>query len=214
MPVSALGRSRAVDAQALWEELHEPLLGFISRRVRDRGDAEDILQEVMLRIHRRAGELRSAGAIGAWVHQIARNAITDHYRSARVRREWPGGIDAGAAERPAPPEPPEREPRGELTACLGPMLRRLPDAQRQALGLVEVEGVSQADAAVRLGLSASGMKSRVQRARATLRDMLVACCEVELDRRGAVMDHRPRGGSCDCRGDDPARTPRPAHQPR
>lgn len=109
MPVSAPERSRAVDAQALWEELHDPLLGFISRRVRDRGDAEDILQEVMLRIQRRAGELRSAGAVGAWVHQIARNAIADHYRSARVRRERPGGIDPGADESPAPPEPPEQE---------------------------------------------------------------------------------------------------------
>lgn len=207
MPVNTPGPARPLDAENLWQELHDPLLAFIARRVGDRGEAEDILQEVMLRIHRQAGDLRRPGAVVAWVHRIARNAIADHHRSPRVRRERPGGIDPGAALLAAPPEVPEEEERGELAACMGPMLRRLPDAQRRALELVEVEGVRQADAAARLGLSVSGMKSRVQRARAALRDMLVRCCEVELDRRGAVIAHRPRGGSCGCRADAPASGP-------
>lgn len=77
------------DVDALWRDLHDPLLGFIARRVPDRATAEDILQEVMLRIHRHAGDQPRAQAVGAWVHQITRNAISDHYRRAVVRRERP-----------------------------------------------------------------------------------------------------------------------------
>ena len=69
-----------------------------------------------------------------------------------------------------------------------------------ALRLTEWREVSQKEMAKRLGLSDSGAKSRVQRARRKLKQMLLDCCEVELDRRGTVLDLRPRGqteSSCD-----------------
>jgi RNA polymerase sigma factor (sigma-70 family) len=80
-------------AETVWRDFHARLLSFIARRVRDRDSAEDILQEVMLRIHRHAGELERSSAVGAWVHQITRNAIADHYRKTSGRRERPSGID-------------------------------------------------------------------------------------------------------------------------
>ena len=95
------------DAEAIWEEFHRRLLGFIARRVSDRDSAEDILQEVMLRIHRHAGELEHSAAVGGWIHQIARNAIIDHYRRAPVRRERPAGIEPVPDDAPAP-RPPRR----------------------------------------------------------------------------------------------------------
>jgi RNA polymerase sigma-70 factor (ECF subfamily) len=194
VPVSARGRSEPSDAEAAWRELRRRLLGFIARRVRDGGAAEDILQEVMLRIHRHAGELESASALGAWVHQIARNAIADHYRSATVRRELPAGV---ALDRERPPEVDGPELRSELAACLAPLLKRLP----------EINGLTQARAAPRVGMSTSGMKARVQRARAQLKELLVDCCEIELDRRGGITSYEPRGGACDCR---PSRSTPPA----
>jgi RNA polymerase sigma-70 factor, ECF subfamily len=204
MPVSLERPDGAVDVERVWHELHERLRAFIARRVSDRDIVDDVLQEVMLRIHRHAGELTSAPALGAWVHQIARSAIADHYRSAPQRRERAAGIDL----EPEPPSPDEEpagdELRGELAGCLSPLLGRLPPAHREALTLTEVDGVSQAEAARRLGLSPSGMKSRVQRGRAQLRDLLVACCEVELDRRGGVMGYQARSGSCDCGPDGAA----------
>ena len=68
--------------------------------------------------------------------------------------------------------------------------------------LTELEGVTQKDAAAKLGLSISGMKSRVQRGRGKLKDVVLDCCEVELDRRGGLVDYRRRNGDvlggCDC----------------
>lgn len=102
MPVSTQGPLAASEAEAIWHEFHEGLLGFVERRVRSRETAEDILQEVMLRIHRQADGLERAEAVAAWVHAIARNAIVDHYRSARVRRELATGsaIDPETADEP------------------------------------------------------------------------------------------------------------------
>lgn len=188
------------DAEAIWREFHEALLGFINRRVGSRDTAEDILQEVMVRIHRHAAGVERAEAVGAWVHQIARHAIADHYRRARIRREVAAGIDvdedvAGASETEG------RDVRAELAACIAPLLRRLPAGYREALTLTEVEGLTQAEAAARAGLSASGMKSRVQRARRQLKRVLMECCEVELDGRRGVTSYRPRRASCDCAAD-------------
>lgn len=196
MPLSAHRPAPTQDAAAIWREFHDRLLAFIRRRVRDPESAEDILQEVMLRIHRGAGQLEHAPALTAWVHEIARNAIVDHHRRAAVRHERPAGLDV-EPEAPAP-EPPGPDPRAELASCLAPMLERLPEPQRAALILTELEGLTQEGAAARVGLSTPGMKSRVQRGRAQLRQLLMECCAIELDRRGAVAGYEPRSGSCDC----------------
>jgi RNA polymerase sigma-70 factor (ECF subfamily) len=191
------------DAEAIWEEFHRRLLGFIARRVSDRDSAEDILQDVMLRIHRHAGELEHTAAVGGCIHQIARNANNDHYRRAPVRRERPAGIDPVPDDAPAP-ETTALDPRDELARCIAPLLEQLPDKYRQAIALTEFDGVTQAEAAARLGLSTSGMKSRVQRARTQLKDLLADCCEIELDKRGGVTGYRPRRRPCDCRTQPPA----------
>lgn len=152
------------DAEAAWRDLRAPLVGFIARRVSDPDTAEDILQGVMLRIHRHAGELTQGAALGGWVHEIARNAIIDHYRRAVVRRERPAGSEI-ELDRPMPakPEPGPTELRAELVTCLEPLLAQLPAIYRTALQLTDLDGLTQADAAARIGLSTSGMKARVQR---------------------------------------------------
>ena len=197
LSVSAPRAPERPDAIAAWDELRGPLLAFIARRAPDHDTAEDILQEVLLRVHRHAGELEHAPASRAWIFRIARNAIADHYRRAAVQRERPTGIDVGRHEPPLA-EPAPDELRGELAACLAPLLQRLPAHSREALVLTELEGLTQTEAAARLGLSPSGMKSRVQRARVQLRDLLVACCEIELDRRNRVTGYQPRGEPCSC----------------
>lgn len=197
MPVSTAEAAVSLDAEAVWREFHDALLGFVSRRVPSREVAEDILQDVMLRIHRSAAGVERAEAVGAWVYAIARNAIADHYRSASARREGARGTELDP-ELVVEPEPDPPDVRGELAACVAPLLRRLSPSFREALTLTELEGLTQEEAAGRVGLSLSGMKSRVQRARRQLKEVLVQCCEVELDARGGLTDYRPRRGSCHC----------------
>jgi RNA polymerase sigma-70 factor, ECF subfamily len=192
------------DPVVAWRELRGPLAGFIARRVADPQDAEDVLQEVMLRIHRHGDELARADRVAAWVHRIARNAIVDHYRRRGARPELPGGAADELEEREdgSLGEPASEVLRRELAACLRPLIQTLPKNQREALVLTEFEGLTQIEAARRLGISVSGAKARVQRGRAQLRALLLDCCHVEFDRRGGIAEYRARTGTCErCRTD-------------
>jgi RNA polymerase sigma-70 factor, ECF subfamily len=196
-------------ASAVRQELHERVLAFVRRRVPNPEDAEDITQEVMLRIHRHSGDLEHADRMTAWVYRIAANAIADHHRRP-TRRELPSGQAIDLAPDQADPvraatEAEPEELRSELAACLAPLIERLPSIYREALELTEFEGITPAKAAERLGIAVSGMKARVQRARQQLRELLLACCRVELDRRRSVTAIHVRGQPCgDCEPRDAA----------
>lgn len=190
-----------------WEELHANLHAFIGRRVRNAADVDDLVQRVLLQIVKGLGSLRDTERLHAWVYRTARNVIVDHYRSPTVRREVPNGsADDLADGRPVNPADVAVEDEGaalrELSACMTPMLQRLPPAYREAITLTELEGLNQADAARRSGVSVSGMKSRVQRGRRQLRAALEDCCRIELDRRGGVVtfDRRDSGAGDSCKG--------------
>lgn len=190
------GPARTPDIEAIWSEFRGRLRAFILRRVRDPDDAEDLLQEVMLRIHRHIGELDQASALSGWVFTIARNAIIDDRRRAS-RREYPVGLAPVDA---ATPEASDDIPdmRAEIGHCVAPLLGSIPPGYADALTLTEVKGLTQVEAARAAGISVSGMKSRVQRGRKELRRLLLECCEVERDRRGAVINATPRGKDCVC----------------
>jgi RNA polymerase sigma-70 factor (ECF subfamily) len=97
-----------------------------------------------------------------------------------------------------------RRASDEFARCVEPMLAEVSEPYRQAVTLTELQGMTQKDAAEKLGLSVSGMKSRVQRGRGKLKDVLLDCCEVELDRRGGLVDYRRRNpNACDCGDEKP-----------
>jgi RNA polymerase sigma-70 factor (ECF subfamily) len=77
----------------------------------------------------------------------------------------------------------------------------LPPSYREALTLVEFDGVPQVEVASRLGISVSGMKSRVQRGRHRLASLLGECCALTLDARGLPMDYTTQRRCGDCAGD-------------
>ena len=207
MSVSPQRRSEPLGAEAVWQDFHARLLGFIARRVGDRDSAEDILQDVMLRIHRHAGELERSAAVGAWVHQIARNAIADHYRRASGRRERPSGIDLDRQSRRC-----SRTLRGSFAASSPPAWARCwsgcPRSKGRPSRSPNWRGSRRRARPPSSASRRSGMKSRVQRGRAQLKELLTACCEIELDRRGGVRSYRPLRGTCDCRTEPPVRPER------
>ena len=193
--------SAAIDLP--WQELQGHLRAFISRRVRHHADVDDLVQRVLLQIVTGLGSLRDAERLHAWVYRVARNAIVDYYRSPTVRRELASGDAADlmtAAEMNGPAfVEDERTALRELATCLAPMIRQLPSPYQDAISMTDLEGLTQADAAKRAGISVSGMKSRVQRARQQLRTIVDACCRVELDRRGSIVSYAPRRPkACKC----------------
>ena len=84
----------------------------------------------------------------------------------------------------------------KLATCIEPLIHTLPEKYRQALLLTDIEGMPQTKLAEALGLSASGAKSRVQRARQKLRYAIQTCCEIKHDSRGNILDYKVREQSC------------------
>jgi len=185
-------------ASSMWEQLHDGLRTFIAKRVGNEAEIEDLLQEVFLRVHQNADSLQEPERMVSWVFQIARNAIIDHYRSAERRRELPAGLATEIEqEKNVMAVEEESEAKYELSHCLRPMIDRLSPEYREAIRLVELEGLTNQEAATKLGLSVPGMKSRVQRGRQQIRKMLDECCLIELDRRRGVVEFEERQpGSC------------------
>lgn len=179
--------------EEIFAAFHRRLRAFVSRRVRNPADVDDVLQETFLRIHRHLGAVRSSDRLAAWVFQIARNTLIDHYRR---------GVDGrGILEAELPEEIGETDAEGpddleQVAACLVPMISSLPPADRLAVQMTEIDGLTQRQASRRAAVGLSGMKSRVQRARRKLKAMLLECCRFELDRRGGIVEYAPRSTAC------------------
>ena len=192
-----------MNTEQVYAELHTGITAFVRRRVRNPADADDIVQRVFLQVHRGLEDLRDDERLHGWIYRAARNAIVDHYRAAAPRREVPSGDATDVADlsgvRAADVEDPddERAAMQELARCVRPLLEQLAAQDAAALQLTDLEGVTQSEAARRLNLSVSGMKSRVQRARGRLRSAFEACCRLQFDARGAVREFdQPAGSSC------------------
>ncbi len=167
-------------ARGSWEVLAERLGAFIARRVPPQ-DVDDVLQDVLLRIHRSVRTLDDDSRFGPWVYSIARNAIIDVLRRKPVATvEFDEHADAVSQ-----PDDPIASP---LLDCVAPFVARLRDGYREAITLVELRGLTQQEAADVAGVSLSGMKSRVQRGRRLMRAMFEECCELTIDGRGRVFD--------------------------
>ena len=187
----------------VWQQVRAGLHSFIAKHVANEADVDDILQEVFLRIHRRIDSLKDPRRIVPWVYQITRHAVIDHYRTQGQRQEVPAGLGTeveaprkGSATRFVGRSSDSVELHSELSGCLRPMIERLAKENGEAVVLVELEGLTQQAAAKRLGLSLSGMKSRVQRGRKQLKQMLDECCKIEMDRRRGVIDYEVRDNGC------------------
>jgi RNA polymerase sigma-70 factor, ECF subfamily len=193
------------DPSVLWHEFAPPLRAFLARRVPAGVDADDLLQDVFLRVVRHLGTLRATERPEAWLFQIARNALRDALR-ARQRRD--GRTDPLEAAVPAESDTePVSLAEARLAPCLTGMIGRLAEPYRTAVELTSLRGLTQADAARGAGISLSGMKSRVQRGREQLRQMLVRCCEIDVDARGGVSDFHLRSAGACRESDVTARTP-------
>jgi RNA polymerase sigma-70 factor, ECF subfamily len=182
-----------IQTETVWELLSAKLKSFIRSRVDTEQAAEDLLQEAFLRIHQRLDKLSDQERVESWVFQIARNLITDYYRE-RGRAPLPGDMEAEPAERPVEAEPDNHNQR--IGEWLFAAIESLQEPHRQAMRMYEVEGVSQAEIAEKLGISLSGAKSRVQRGRRKLKRVLDRCCRIDVDRRGNVLSCEPKGQPC------------------
>jgi RNA polymerase sigma-70 factor, ECF subfamily len=160
---------------------------FLTARVGSAAEAEDILQDGLLKAVQRAGDIQDDAKITAWFYQLLRNAIVDHYRSRGARRRRDDTLGATLTALGGDIAPPDWE--AQLCTCLGTVVESLKPVPAELLRRVDLNGESVQAAAMALRITPNSASVTLHRARRDLRDKLRAFCGACAD--GACLD-------CDC----------------
>jgi RNA polymerase sigma-70 factor (ECF subfamily) len=144
---------------------------FLASRLGNEADAEDLLQNGLVKALQRAGEVKDGEKVVAWFYQVLRHVLIDHVRSrqAAARRD-----EAWVTQAATLADDPEAE--RQLCACFEKLLPTLKPAQAELLRRVELQGESVSRVAIALGITANSASVTLHRARAELRKRLVDFC--------------------------------------
>ena len=175
--------------EPIWNEYHNKLLYFIQNRIQNKSFAEDILQEVFIKIHTKINTLKDSNKIQNWVFQITRNAIIDHHRKQKETEELSEEVNEEEWAF-------DDRDRKEMSSCITSLLQSLPENYRDALIMSEIDGLKQKEVAEKQNVSLPNAKIRIQRGRTMLKDLLMEGCTFEYDRHGRVVDYKEEGGKC------------------
>jgi RNA polymerase sigma-70 factor (ECF subfamily) len=193
--------ARDPEFRALYDEFAPGIRRYLSRLVGG-ADAEDLTQEVFARAHGALATRRGDSLISTWLYRIATNAAIDRLRAAS-RREVPATATAesvldevvsdGAA---CEPQADSHVIRREMRDCILGLVDRLPPAHRAVILLGELRELRDQEIADALGISIEAAKMRLHRARAELRKLLGASCDLYRDERNELAcDRKPPAGS-------------------
>ncbi len=166
-----------------WRNIRLRLFRFVRSKVRNDHDAEDIVHDVFEKALLRLDTLKNTDALTPWLFQIAMNTIRDRgrHQSRAVLTYTDSEEDIAANDSPNSTE------LRDLSACVDSMIDNLEEPYRSAVRRSEIQGSTHRAIAEELGISISGVKSRVQRGRVQLKKLLTDCCAYELDSRGRPM---------------------------
>lgn len=174
---------------AEWLSHKDQLRRYIVKQTGDFDLADDILQEVYIKASQNIHQLEGKGKLKNWLYRITHNTIVDFYRTNQSHEEL---MDNQAEEQPSD----ELINLQKMGQCLRPMFDCLPEKYRQVMVLSELDGLPQQVVADQLGLSLSGTKSRIQRGRVKLKELLTDCCNIETGREG-IIDFHPKAECAD-----------------
>jgi RNA polymerase sigma-70 factor, ECF subfamily len=163
----------------IWDNYRLQLFNYIRRQVSDPHAAKDILQEVFIKAETHRHEIHDLKKLSSWMFAITRNAIIDHYRKDVKLKKLREGTPQD--------ESPDHAYNACVANCLNKLIHTLPEPYRDALLKAEVEGLQQKALATALGISYSGAKSRVQRARKMLRERLMELYTIRTDAYGNII---------------------------
>ena len=180
-----------MNIEHIWNDYGNLLRGFLVSRVNDPDDAEDLLQEILIKTHNHMDSLKGPKKFKAWLFQIARNTLIDYYRKSEKTQSLPDLANIREEHTEA-----QDALRLELSQCLKPFIESLPEKYREAIEAVDLQGLTQKEVAQALSLSHSAGKSRVQRGRQKLAALFQECCTYEVDIRGNIIGYEAKSECC------------------
>lgn len=185
----------AQDLSVIWNTFNKDLYRYILSRVKDKDVSKDILQDTFIKIQKNISTLKDEKSLKFWIYKITYNSIIDYFRTLNHDRNDLKEIydENGNTDKT------EKEDKtSELAECIVPFINKLPDKYKEALTLTEFKNYSQLELAEHLGISYSGAKSRVQRAKLKLKEIFEECCNISYDKYGNIIDYKSRNCKKSC----------------
>ncbi|GIU15387.1 RNA polymerase sigma factor SigZ [Shewanella sp. MBTL60-007] len=176
--------------ESIWTEYQSSLKAFLHRKVANTADVEDLLQEILIKTHKSLQTVTDSSKIKPWIFQIANNTIIDFYRKNSQ-------LSKLTADDLWYDEQDEALIIKELSHCLLPFIKQLPEEDAKLLIAIEIDGTSQKDFAEQNQLNYSTLKSRVKQSRKKLYQLFNSCCEFSIDSKGNIMEYQSKSGHCD-----------------
>lgn len=176
--------------ESIWAEYQSSLKAFLRSKVSNPEDAEDLLQEILIKTHKSLQTITDKSKIKSWIFQIANHTIIDFYRQNKNQNEltaddlWYDEQDEALVVK-------------GLSRCLLPFIKQLPKEEADLLIAVEIEEVSQKEYAENNGLNYSTLKSRVKKSRQKLHNLFNNCCDFSIDAQGNLIEYKSKSGKCD-----------------
>ena len=183
-----------MEIEQIWNDYGNLLRRFLFSKVGNSDDAEDLLQEILIKTHKSMHSLKDPKKFKSWLFQIARNTLIDYYRkpSKTISEQSIPELSEIVEESSDAQE----TMRSELSECIKPFLESLPKKYADAVEAIDLKGISQKEMAKELRLSYSTAKSRVQRGRQKLAELFQECCTYEVDARGKIIGYKPKNECC------------------
>jgi RNA polymerase sigma-70 factor (ECF subfamily) len=175
--------------EPIWLAYQSSLKAFLHSKIANPADVEDLLQEVLIKTHNGFQAVSDESKIKPWLFQIANNTIIDFYRKNSKRQEVTSD-DLWHQEQD------EAQLISELSHCLLPFIKQLPEQDAELLIAIEIDAVSQKDYAMNKGINYSTLKSRVKQSRKKLLDVFHSCCDFSVDSQGNLMEYASKSGNC------------------
>jgi len=186
-----------LNIEEIWIKVYNKLSGYISKHTKNKDDVKDIIQDTFIKVKTKIDTLKNPAKVESWIFQIARNTMNDYFRDQKKSHENEDyqeeiSIEPNAFEEE---EIKIKIQTREFSEYAGFIVSELPEKYRKAVYMADIEGLSMKEVADELNISVSGAKSRVQRGRKMIKEIILKCCEVNTDKYGNIVDYETRNSN-------------------
>lgn len=183
-----------MNIESVWLEYQSSLKAFLHKNIANHADVDDIMQEILIKTYTNLPKLNDVTKVKPWLFQIANHTIIDFYRR---QAKTNAHLDIATIEVESFwLETDEESVIADLSDCITPFVNALNKDDQQLLTKIELQGLSQKQAAIDLGLNYSTLKSRVKRSRQNLLQLFDDCCHFSIDARGNLFEYEGKMNSC------------------
>jgi RNA polymerase sigma-70 factor (ECF subfamily) len=175
-----------MDFWDIYDEYYAPVKTYVAAMTRDDWAADDIVQEVFLKVQRKFETLNDGAKLKPWIYSIARNQCLDHFRKISASREDQTG-ENHEIDGIQPPLIQLQLERKEMSRCVQSKIDLLSDSMREVIILFDTMDLSHQEVADILGIQIGAVKVRLHRARKALKEILDRDCNFDHDERNVFV---------------------------